>query len=124
MDRHLDLVINSISLERKDFFLAVSFTWLFSHKFIILLIFANKQKYYIFRRAACQRTSFRALPRHIRLYGIIIGMVAATAFRMHSVGDLCTCRKINDTDSKRLDIDRGTPGILVDSIGGILPTQQ
>jgi len=51
-------------------------------------------------------------------------MVAATAFSMHSLGHLCTCRKINNADSKRLDIDRGTPVILVDGIGGILPTQQ
>ena len=38
-----------------------------------------------------------------------------------AVGDLGTCQKINDADWKRLDMDRVTPGILVDGLGGIIP---
>lgn len=48
-------------------------------------------------------------------------IVATICSTFKTVGDLGTCQKINDADWKRLDMDRITPGILVDGIGGILP---
>ena len=48
-------------------------------------------------------------------------IVATICSTFKTVGDLGTCQKINDADWKRLDMERVTPGILVDGIGGILP---
>jgi NCS2 family nucleobase:cation symporter-2 len=48
-------------------------------------------------------------------------VVATICSTFKTVGDLGTCQKINDADWKRVDMDRITPGILVDGIGGILP---
>lgn len=48
-------------------------------------------------------------------------VVATICSTFKTVGDLGTCQKINDAEWKRVDMDRITPGILVDGIGGILP---
>ncbi len=48
-------------------------------------------------------------------------VVATICSTFKTVGDLGTCQKINDAEWKRPDMDRITPGILVDGIGGILP---
>ena len=48
-------------------------------------------------------------------------IVATICSTFKTVGDLGTCQKINDAEWKRPDMDRITPGILVDGIGGILP---
>ncbi|MCX5997932.1 MAG: purine/pyrimidine permease [Chloroflexi bacterium] len=48
-------------------------------------------------------------------------IVATICSTFKTVGDLGTCQKINDAEWKRLDMERVSPGILVDGIGGILP---
>jgi len=52
---------------------------------------------------------------------IVPFIVATICSTFKTVGDLGTCQKINDADWKRPNMQRISPGVLVDGIGGILP---